>query len=613
MRISTRQTFLNSVSNMQNSQSKLADLQNQIATGKKLNKPSDDPVAAAQVVKLNRELAQTEKFQDNIDVTQRRLELEETVLESLNNSTTRIRELTLQAGNGIVSDADRKAIATEIRGLVEYSAGLMNTQDSQGEYLFSGSQGFDKPYVLNGDGSYSYVGDDGKRMIQVAPELFVPSNDAGEYLFEAATEAVNVKFLPANPSFITDMEVVDEDVFAAFAKGKGDLQFEVQLDTTQSVPTYQYQFRDSNGVVVNGPTALPDIGAGESVSVQGLKFKITEPPVSDWEVDQQFKGIKEISVADAKTATALDTDIGDITLTFDPANNEFDLTNSLGNPVTIDGKVQTDIKYTPESDLLVGGYRLKLGTPVVGDSVTLGLPLQQLSPVSKIEVTDKTQYAAATADMTAVLPAVAGLGEVSIRFNMPASTYDLLDGSGAAFLTGVALPATPTTIALERPDAPNPNIPLGISLTVNKAPTDQDIVKLEVPAHTETAFRPEEKRQNILNVATQLATVLETPVENDEQRAALKTAVSDTLSKLDQVRERNLEARTTIGSRINALDNTKTSNEDFKLFSKTALSSLEDIDFAEAISELKLEEAILQAAQASFAKIQELSLFNFIR
>ena len=98
MRISTQQQFLGTVNNMQRSQARIADLQDQISTGKKLRTPSDDPVGAAQVVKLERELSQYQKFDDNINVTKRRLELEDSIFSSINIATDRIRELTLKAG-----------------------------------------------------------------------------------------------------------------------------------------------------------------------------------------------------------------------------------------------------------------------------------------------------------------------------------------------------------------------------------------------------------------------------------------------------------------------------------------------------------------------------------
>lgn len=423
MRISTRQTFLNSVTNMQNSQSKLADLQNQVSTGKKLNKPSDDPVAAAQVVKLNRELAQTEKYQENIDVTQRRLELEETILTDMNNAMDRLRELTIKAGNGILADNDRKAIATEVRGLTDYLAGLMNTQDAQGEYLFAGSKGFVQPYQKNAQGDYIYQGDDGQRLIQVAPTLFVPSNDPGQYLFEAATNHLNINM------------------------------------------------------------------TGETVAA-GTPF-ITLPPAG---------------------------------ATYE---NAFE---------------------------------------------------------------DKEQE-------QAYLDATQGLGDITVTVNDTGAgwEYTLIDSGG-----NVLVPATAYAA--------------GDTVEFNGLKFDLATPVLTPPAiSTSITLVAQQERENVLDVALSLAEVLEQPVSDPASRAALSEIVATSLDKFEVVQERNIEARTRIGARVNALENTRTANEDFNLFTKTALSSLEDVDFAEAISELQLEEAILQAAQASFVRISELSLFNYLR
>ncbi len=150
MRISTQQQFLSSIDNMQRSQSNIADLQEQISTGKRLRNPSDDPVGAAQLVKLERELSQYNKYDDNINVTKRRLEQEDSILDSINIATDRMRELTISAGSDTINDADRATIAQELDQLVEYVAGLMNTQDAQGEYLFAGNKGGEAPYVKQG-------------------------------------------------------------------------------------------------------------------------------------------------------------------------------------------------------------------------------------------------------------------------------------------------------------------------------------------------------------------------------------------------------------------------------------------------------------------------------
>ncbi|MGB0466189.1 MAG: flagellar hook-associated protein FlgL [Pontibacterium sp.] len=591
MRISTRQSFLSSVDNMQNSQSKLADLQNQISTGKKLNKPSDDPVAAAQVVKLNRELAQIEKYQDNIDVTQRRLALEETILDSINIAVDRMRELTLQAANGVLGDADRNVLATELRGLVDYTAGLMNTRDAQGEYLFSGSQGFIQPYQQDGEGNYGYQGDDGQRMIQVASQLYVPSNDSGQYLFEAVSEAVVVDVLPASTSFISELEVVDEELFSEFSKGKGDLQLEVQFapEGSSVTPAYQYQLKDSSGAVVEGPVALRNIAAGETITAHGLAFTLREPAGTALVIEQQVAGVKELTVADIAVAQAFveqySQDPETVSLEFNKTAGTYSLKDSADGLIAING--ETTFSYTENEDLLVGGFRLALAAPENGDRLTLDLPLPALSPVSNIEVSDVDNYAALAN----------GIGELQLSFTS-ATTFDF-EGSSYTF--------TPPTIDLEALAG------AGLSLTVDDTLAGNEVITLKEPARVTAVLQTRTERLNVLDVASTLATVLETPVADESAREAMNTAMAKALDQLSAVAERNLEARTAIGSRINSLENTQTSNEDFKLYTQTTLSGIEDVDFARAVSELTLEEAVLQAAQATFVKIQELSLFNFIR
>lgn len=816
MRISTQQAFLNSVSNMQSSQTKLVDLQNQISTGKKLSKPSDDPVAAAQIVKLNRELAQTEKFQDNIDVTQRRLELEETVLDSINNATVRMRELTIQAGSSTLNDADRKAIAAELRGLADYAAGLMNTRDAQGEYLFAGSKGFTQPYVKDAEGQYSYTGDDGQRMIQVAPELLVPSNDSGLYLFEAASESISLTPTPESSANVTAIEVVDEQVFSEFSKGKGDLSLQVQLKADGSARTYQYQILGSDGQPLaldeKGSLALdlPEIfeDGGERVSVHGLEFTVQEPDEDQLSVEFEQSGLKGLSVAAPIAANQFFQQYGEVELTFDGAG-AFTLANSKGNTITIDNQ-----SYTDGEDLILGGFRLEVDSPEAEDSVTLAMPLPAFSPITNVEVSSLalmydtpvsggtvrivgdqapagydfaangsetlsltvdgvihvltideavTDLDSAKAELEDALSdagvagvvvgdngtaitlasATTGLGsniEVSgfgpnigvafglndgqrdqyytasnvqitasgapgtHNFSGAAETFDLtVDGQthtltidapitdlasaqmelanalSDAGVSGVVVGASGGVLTLASAtaqsgseikvsnfganiatafnfsdgqsdqfdnaiafansnggelkvtydqaakayyvDAPGlrvdgtPVSEIGINLTWDTAspPGDGDSLYLKLPPYSESNLKVETNKQNVLDVALELAAVLAVPANSPEQRAVLSAQVDSTLNKLEAVASRNIEARTTIGARLNSLENTLSTNADFKLFTQSALSSLEDVDFAEAVSELQLEEAILQAAQASFVRVSELSLFNFIR
>ncbi len=285
LRVTTAQQFTNAIDNMQRSNVSLDRLQQQASTGKRVLQPSDDPVAAAQIIKLERELAQYDKYDINIKVTDRRLTLQESIMSTMRTSMNRIKELLIQGSTGTLTDSDRGSIAVNMESEVEFMAGLMNSQDSQGEYIFAGSKGNTKPYQLQVDGSYDYQGDDGQRRIQVSNDLYIPSNDSGQYLFEAvsadlvtsvkgAYSTLGSTALVANVSFANQAA---QDEYSAATKGLGDLTITVDPAGTS------YSITDSSGdpVIDKSGTAITGVlypAPGVKVEVHGMEFDLLAPP-----------------------------------------------------------------------------------------------------------------------------------------------------------------------------------------------------------------------------------------------------------------------------------------------------------------------------------------------
>lgn len=158
MRISTAQYFETSAAKYQNNFSSIVKTQEQITSGVRIQSAGDDPVGAAQLLMLQQQKAMLGQYSTNMGSIKSSLSNQESVLESLNTSIQRGRELALQAGNGGYSDADRKSIASEIGEIEEQVLGLLNSKDPSGNYMFSGSKTLTPPYVRNNDGTYSYQG-----------------------------------------------------------------------------------------------------------------------------------------------------------------------------------------------------------------------------------------------------------------------------------------------------------------------------------------------------------------------------------------------------------------------------------------------------------------------
>lgn len=117
--------------------------------------------------------------------------------------------------------------------------------------------------------------------------------------------------------------------------------------------------------------------------------------------------------------------------------------------------------------------------------------------------------------------------------------------------------------------------------------------------------------QDVFTSIERLASALEQPVSGDVSRAQMTNAINGGITDLDEAIGSILNVRTQIGSRLSAIESQVDSNGAMALTVQETLSSLEDLDYAEALSRLSLGMTTLEAAQQSFVQTQQLSLFNY--
>lgn len=184
MRISTSLFYQNGLNGILDQQAKLASLQSQLSSGNRVQTPGDDPLAAAQAVNVGQSSSQNDALASNRATANQALGTEENTLSSVTTAMQTTLQQVIQAGNGTLSDPDRQALVTTLTSLRDQLVGLANTTDGNGQYLFSGYQGFTQPYVMNSTtGQVSYMGDTGQRMIQVEQARQLSSSDIGTDVF----------------------------------------------------------------------------------------------------------------------------------------------------------------------------------------------------------------------------------------------------------------------------------------------------------------------------------------------------------------------------------------------------------------------------------------------
>jgi len=218
-RISTQQIFSQNIQSMLRQQQASATTQQQISTGEKLTRPSDDPLAAVRLASIERNIEKNLQYQKNAEAAQLRLRTEEGVLGSSINIVQHVRDLALQGLNGSNDNDTRQLIAEEVAQQLDALMQLANTQDANGDYLFSGFQGETQAFVDNGT-SVVYQGDQGERLLKISQAQHISDSDAGDAVFMAISQG-NGRFYTAaalsnaGTGVITEGEVFDRTVWAA--------------------------------------------------------------------------------------------------------------------------------------------------------------------------------------------------------------------------------------------------------------------------------------------------------------------------------------------------------------------------------------------------------------
>lgn len=182
MRISTNTIFDAGVAAITRQSALGSDIQQHIAAGKRVLKPSDDPIASARALQVEQAIATNEQYRVNRDSAQGLLGLVELGLGHAGNILQNVRERIIQAGVSALTELDLRAIAEDIRSLRSELLAVANSTDGEGQYLFAGYQNSVVPFVESAAG-VQYRGDDGQRLIQVSASRQIAVSESGADTF----------------------------------------------------------------------------------------------------------------------------------------------------------------------------------------------------------------------------------------------------------------------------------------------------------------------------------------------------------------------------------------------------------------------------------------------
>lgn len=376
MRISTAQFYATSAANYQRNYNNVLKTGDEVSSQIKLNTASDNPVGAARVLELQQKGSMLNQYQSNIGSISTNVAQTETALTAITAAIQRAQELTLGAGNATYTDKDRQANAQELKQLQDQVLGLMNSQDADGNYLFSGSKSTTPPYAVNPDGSYSYQGDQSQMKLDIGNGISMTSNTTGWDAFEQAVNTTRTSATLTSPAVndnvisLSGGSVVADATYNSKFTGGQPYSITFQSST-------QYQILDASGADVTAEAS----GAGKFTSInaasQTISFRGVELGLNVNLTDAQYGDATQASSAIAGHTFKLAVSPSSISTARMPANPSTSVItgSSVSNPTAFNESFPSGgaiLKFTSATafDLYAAPYDSVTSKPVSSGTVS---------------------------------------------------------------------------------------------------------------------------------------------------------------------------------------------------------------------------------------------------
>lgn len=340
IRMSTTTMFEQGVYNLQRGQGDLFRTQDQIASGRRIRTPADDPVAAARSLEVEQSQAVSNQYIRNGDSATAALEATEQALANATGLLQDVRTNAINAANGTLSSKELQSIASEMRDRYNELLGIANTTDGNGQYLFSGYKGATKPFNEITPGTVQYSGDQGARLVQISASRQIQVSEAGSGIFQSIKNGNGTFVTAANAANsgtgIVSPGTVADPVAWNSSTNPGDFTVKFHVDNTvnPAITTYDILDNASGLSLLTGaaPTSGPYLRTyqeGSTISLKRQSPPDTNATAWDFGAELSIKG----APASGDTFTVKNSTNEDVFKTLDNLINTLEsaTTGAAGN------------------------------------------------------------------------------------------------------------------------------------------------------------------------------------------------------------------------------------------------------------------------------------------
>ena len=296
-----------------------------------------------------------------------------------------VQTLTVNAGNGALSQADRESIAAELQGRLDDLFGLGNSADGAGGYLFSGFRSTTLPFTKTSTGA-QYQGDQGQRNLQIGSSRSVPISDSGSSVFEnniTGNGTFETKADPANAGR-GGSGIVSTGAVTNTAALTGQ-SYAIKFNVVPGGATTYDVLNTTTGVPVSAGNAY---ASGQPIAFDGLTFDVKGVPADQ----DQFTVAPSVNQSLFQTVTDLITTLrspsngaaGQAALTNGLNKAHENLNSSLDNVLSVRASIGSRLKEIDNLDSAGDDLNIQYST-------TLS-QLQDLDTVKAISLFTQQQF-----------------------------------------------------------------------------------------------------------------------------------------------------------------------------------------------------------------------------
>lgn len=354
MRLSTANYYAGTVSELMDRQSQLADTQTQMTSGKRVNRSSDDPAAAARSERAQAAEARTVATQRAVDASNSAMTLSESAIGDAGSLLQDARDALVAAGNAGYGDSDRASLAEQLSGIRQQLLGVANRTDGAGNYLFGGQSSTLAPFAdLPGGvrfqgsaGASKAAGTDGLPLSVDGKTAWMTARTGNGSFTTSATIATGSAWIDAGA--VTDPSALTGANYSVqFSVAGGATTYSILKNGTATAQT-GVAFKSGDSVQIDGMSAAI---SGAPANGDTFAFGPSTASLSVFDtLDKAIAGLKTPNRTGAQRAQSVNADLAGLdAVTGQLASARSQLGSTLKRVDTITGRL-ADLKLSSQTE-----------------------------------------------------------------------------------------------------------------------------------------------------------------------------------------------------------------------------------------------------------------------